>query len=557
MLQFSSNRGHLSALLAVGVVLLFCLPIVLGLVGTVIPAFGLMPALSEGNGFVQLVNDPRFAPSLWLTLKTGVAASLLVLLVTIVALVCLHQTRWWRWLLTAMPPLLAIPHAAMAVGLVFLFAPSGWIVRLFSPWLTGWERPPSDWVVPDAGGWSLVAGLVMKEAPFLLLAAAAQLPSLDVDASLRIGRTLGYSPARCWSRLVLPRLYPRIRLTLFVILAFNLSVVDMALILGPGNPPTLAVLLLSYVNEPGARAVASAGALLLAVGMALFFIVVIGVERIVAGLAAIRRTSGNRGHGFGFFRQIGQHFVILLCSLSVLTLASLLVWSITQRWRFPSALPDNFTSRHWLGRADLLLSPLWSTILFAAFSCIATLVAAIIWLEAERLGRFKKIDWLWYVPLFIPQITLLFGWQAASLLLSADGLWLTVAYAHWVYTLPYVILIMAVAWRELDPNWSNAAALLGAGYWRVLFRIRLPLLIKPVLQAMAVAVAVSVAQYLPTALLGAGRHNTLAIEVVTSFGGVDRRIIATLAVLQSLLPLLVFSMALAVPAVLQRRRSIA
>lgn len=556
MLSISSSRGHFSALAAWGVALLFCLPILLGLVGTVIPALGLMPRLSDGNGFAHLINDPRFVPALWLTLKTGVIASLLVLLVTIVALVCLHQTRLWRWLLTALPPLLAIPHAAMAVGLVFLFAPSGWIVRALSPWLTGWQRPPSDWVVPDAAGWSLVAGLVMKEAPFLLLAAAAQLPNLDVDASLRIGRTLGYSPARCWSRLVLPRLYPRIRLTLFVILAFNLSVVDMAIILGPGNPPTLAVLLLSYVNEPGARAVASAGALLLAFGMALFFLVVIGFERLVSYLAVYRRTSGRRGQGFGFFRQLGQYGVVLLCSLSVFTLLSLLMWSITQRWRFPSALPDTFTARHWLGRADLLLNPLWCTVLFAAFSCITTIIAAIMWLEAERLGKVKKIDWLWYVPLFIPQITLLFGWQAASLLLSADGHWLTVAYAHWVYTLPYVILILAVAWRELDPNWSNVGALLGAGYWRILFRIRLPLLIKPVSQAMAVAVAVSVAQYLPTALLGAGRHNTLAIEVVTSFGGVDRRVIATLAVLQSLLPLLVFSLALAIPAALQRRRSI-
>jgi len=448
----------------------------------------------------------------------------------------------------------AIPHAALAVGLVFLIAPSGWIVRLLSPWLTGWERPPTDWVVPDAGGWSLVAGLVMKEAPFLLLAAAAQLPRLNVDELLTIGRTLGYSPARCWSRLILPRLYPRIRLTLLVILAFNLSVVDMALLLGPGNPPTLSVLLLSYVNEPGFRAAASAGALILAAFMAVVFIGMMMIEKLIATIAGRRRESGHRGHGSGVFRQLGKQLVLGLTLCSVLTLVALLLWSFTQRWRYPSALPDSVTARHWLGRSDLLLDPLWATTLFAVFCCITTLVAAVVWLEAERLGAVKKIDWLWYIPLFIPQITLLFGWQAASLITATDGLWLTVAYAHWVYTLPYVVLILAVAWRELDPNWNNAASVLGASYWKVLYRVRLPLLIKPLLQAMAVAVAVSVAQYLPTALLGAGRHNTLAIEVVTSFGGVDRRVIATLAVLQSLLPLLVFSLALIIPAAMQQRQ---
>ena len=150
-------------------------------------------------------------------------------------------------------------------------------------------------------------------------------------------------------------------------------------------------------------------------------------------------------------------------------------------------------------------------------------------------------------------MTLLFGWQAVALLLGADGRWLTVLYSHWVYALPYVVLLLAVAWRELDPNWNNAAAVLGAGYWRVLLRVRIPLLIKPICQAAAVALAVSVAQYLPTLLLGAGRHQTLAIELVTSFSGVDRRIIATLAALQSLLPLLAFCAALWVPRLINKQ----
>ena len=133
-------------------------------------------------------------------------------------------------------------------------------------------QPTGLW--PDAGGWTLILGLVLKETPFLLLAAAAQLSALNVDASLQIGRTLGYAPARCWSRLILPRLYPRVRLSLLIILAFNLSVVDMAMLLGPGNPPTFSVLLMSLVNDPGSRAAASAGALLLALGVLFVFMLV-------------------------------------------------------------------------------------------------------------------------------------------------------------------------------------------------------------------------------------------------------------------------------------------
>ncbi|MEE9321119.1 MAG: ABC transporter permease subunit [Granulosicoccus sp.] len=532
------------------IVALFVVPLLFGLAGTLLNAAGFFSLAStggSGNGFNVVLSDPRFVPSIWLTLKTGIVATLLVLLLTVVTLVSAHDTRLWRWIKASMPPLLAVPHAAIAVGLVYLIAPSGWLVRLVSPAISGWQRPPTTWVVPDADGWSLILGLLIKETPFLLLAATAQLTTLNIDASLHIGRTLGYSPARCWSRLILPQLYPRIRLTLFIILAFNLSVVDMAILLGPGTPPTFSVLLLSLVNDPGSRSAASAGALLLGVLVLLVFAVVAAVEYAVARITRYRRQSGARGHGFGSWRRMGQLMCLLLLASSALSLLMLVTWSVTRRWRFPDILPGAWSLEQWVGRAGHMLQPALTTLSLAVFTAVLAVLTAITWLELERLGHVRRLDWLWYVPLLIPQVSLLFGWQAAALLTETDGAWLTVAHAHWLYALPYVVLILAVAWRDLDPYWNHAAATLGAGYWRILWKVRLPLMLLPLSQAAAVAVAVSVAQYLPTLLLGAGRHQTLAIELVTSFGGVDRRVIASLAVLQSVLPLLAFIAALTVP----------
>jgi len=376
------------------------------------------------------------------------------------------------------------------------------------------------------------------------------LATINVHESLKIGRTLGYSPSRCWSRLILPQLYSRLRLTLFIILAFNFSVVDMAILLGPGNPPTFSVFLLSLVNEPGSRAAASAGALFLAFGVIVMIGLVLLSEKVIAYIAAHRRESGQRGKSLQYFRYLGQFIVSVLLVLSVAAMSMLLLWSVARRWRFPDSFPSQWTADNWLTRSDLVLTPLLCTLLFAMFVIVTSVISAITWLECERHNKVARLDWLWYIPLIIPQVTLLFGWQAAALLLRADGQWLTVAYAHWVYALPYVVLILAVAWREFDTNWNSAAAVLGAGYWKILFRVRLPLLAKPVAQAAAVACAVSVAQYLPTLLLGAGRHQTLSIELVTSFGGVDRRVIATLAALQSLLPLVAFVAALVLPKML-------
>ena len=539
-------RPYLFGLAAL-VATLFLLPIVLGAAGTVMPAFGWVDSLATEGGFEAVVADPRFFSATYLSLFTGIAATVLVLLVTLMTLVCVHDTRLWRFLSASLPPILAVPHAAIAVGLLFLIAPSGALVRFVSPTFSGLTRPPTDLVVPDAGGWSLIIGLVIKETPFLLLAAAAQLSALNVGASLRIGRTLGYSPARCWSRLILPRLYPRIRLTLLIILAFNLTVVDMALLLGPGSPPTLSVLLMSLVNDPDSRGAASAGALLLAALVACCFFLMWCLEHIVGKIAAARRQSGARGRGFGLFRLVGKGVVVTLLFACIGSLVLLLMWSFTRRWRFPDAIPSEWTLNNWTTRGDMLLQPAWTTLTIAVTVMLVSLLSAIVWLELERYRIAPKMDSVWFLPLLIPQVSLLFGWQAVALWWGIDGQWGTVVYTHWLYTVPYVVLILAVAWRELDPAWGHAAHSLGAGYWKVLWKIRLPMLRRPLCQAAAVAIAVSVAQYLPTLLLGAGRHQTLSTELVTSFGGVDRRVIAALAVLQSLLPLLAFVLALIYP----------
>ena len=62
----------------------------------------------------------------------------------------------------------------------------------------------------------------------------------------------------------------------------------------------------------------------------------------------------------------------------------------------------------------------------------------------------------------------------------------------------------------------------------------------PLLVAAAVGFAVSVAQYLPTVLIGAGRYATLTTEAVALASGGNRRIIGVFAIAQAALPLLGF-----------------
>jgi putative thiamine transport system permease protein len=80
------------------------------------------------------------------------------------------------------------------------------------------------------------------------------------------------------------------------------------------------------------------------------------------------------------------------------------------------------------------------------------------------------------------------------------------------------------------------------------------MLLRPVLTAAAVGIAVSVGQYLPTLLIGGGRVVTLTTEAVALSSGGNRRIIGTYAILQMALPALAFAAAVALPALAFRHR---
>ena len=132
---------------------------------------------------------------------------------------------------------------------------------------------------------------------------------------------------------------------------------------------------------------------------------------------------------------------------------------------------------------------------------------------------------LLYMPLLVPQISFLFGVQVLFLWLGLNDGWLAVIWSHLLFVLPYVFLTLADPYRSLDPRYERIALALGKPRWLVWLRIKLVMLLRPLLIAVAVGFAVSVAQFLPTLFAGGGRFGTLATETLSLSGGGDRRMI--------------------------------
>src|SRR5687767_6319259 len=211
-------------------------PVIAGLGGILLPAFGYLPALGHETFSLQPIRDlaavPGLGRSVLLSLWTGLATTAFAFSMVVLFIAGWRGTRIFSALVRLVSPLLSVPHAAAAFGLVFLIAPSGLLFRLAAP-LGGWERPPDLLIVQDRLGLAMLLGLIVKEVPFLLLMALAALPQARAAEMARMTAALGYGRIMGFMHGVLPSLYRQIRLAVLAVLAYATAVVDVALILGP------------------------------------------------------------------------------------------------------------------------------------------------------------------------------------------------------------------------------------------------------------------------------------------------------------------------------------
>lgn len=531
-------------------------PVAAGLLGALGPAFGWLPAIGAVEPgldvFADLLAWPGFATAARLSVVTGLVSTALSLALVVLILACLHGTRAFEAVRRLLSPLLAVPHAAAAFGIAFLIAPSGWIARAFSPWATGWDRPPDLLIVQDPMGLALIAGLIAKEAPFLLLMALAALGQIRPERSVLAARSLGYGREAAWLKLVFPRLYAQIRLPVYVVLAYSMSVVDVAMILGPNTPPTLSVQVVRWMGDPdlALRLRAAAGALVQA-GLVAGALGLWRLGEIVAGRLGLRWIArGGRGRSLRALRPVALAFGLASGAGVLLGIAGLAVWSVAALWSFPDMMPEALTWRTWRRHGPGLAEPALRTAIIAAAATLIALVLTIGCLEAEHRHRLRltaRGAWVLYMPLLIPQVAFLPGIQTLMIAGGLRGGMAAVIAAHVVFVLPYVFLSLGDPFRAWDPRLAATAAALGARPDRVLWRVRMPMLLAPVLTAAAVGFAVSVGQYLPTLLAGGGRVATLTTEAVALAAGGDRRVIGAYGLAQSAAALLPFLAALLVP----------
>lgn len=541
---------------------IFLLPVALGLAGTLLPGFGFFPALGftefSFDPWRELFQYPGASRALQHTLVSGIGASILALIITLVILIGGYPSRMFLGVERHLSFLLSVPHAAFAIGIGLLIMPSGWLFRAVHA-VTGLLPVPANLITfQDPQGISLMLVLALKEVPFLLLMSLAALPGLHVQKTLWLGKSMQRSSRFIWLFVLLPQLYQRIRLPFYAVIAYSLTVVDVALIAGPTTPPTLAVLTTQLFNDPNLslRLPASSSALLL---LLITLLVLLSLRLIEHWLSVFRsplmrvfaRSANGRKTWEQFAAPVLGYGILAVYALSLLVT---LVWSFATRWRYPDMLPSTFSLRSWNRIFTDIGDPLWCTLLLGLLAASIALVLTIIALENEVRRKYQqqsvntqRILWLIYIPLIVPQIAFLFGFQVFLLSSQLSGLFVSLLWSHLVFVFPYVFLTLSGSYRKFDDRYYWQAITLSGKKRLAFWRIKLPMLIRPILFAFATGFAVSVSQYLATLFVGMGKYTTLTTEAVALASGSDRRVMSAMAVVQQLLPLIIFAAAIFYP----------
>ena len=499
----------------------------------------------DATAWQALARDAQVPRALALSLSSALVSTLASLALALVLVTHLHGTRAWHALTRALGPMLAVPHAAFAIGLALLVMPAGVIARLLAAPL-GWSAPP-DWpTVNDPHAFGLTLVLLFKETPFLLWHLVALLArpelALQVRGWLAAGRTFGYGDGAIWWRVLWPLLLPKLAWPLLAVLAYGLTVVDLALIVGPASPPTLAVLAWQALQDAGAErnAEGAAAVLLLALTLAACVAVLALLALPLRRSWAARASDGVRRVASGS-RAVAVLWSALL-AVYVTVVVLLVLSSFTGVWSFPSLWPQSWTDGAWQ-QVRASASTLGLSAALGAIAASASLALVLLWLEATPTHWDRRVMPLVLAPLVVPALLLMVGLYTLALPLRLDGSVTGLAWVHTLAALPYVFVALAPAWRSFDRRYEHTALALGRSRWAFWWRVKAPLLAAPMAAALAVGFAVSVAQYLPTQFIGAGRHATVTTEAVTLASGGQRHTAAAFALLQALLPAAGFALA--------------
>jgi iron(III) transport system permease protein len=422
--------------------------------------------------------------------------------------------------LVALPAVL--PPLVGVLAFLFLYGESGFTSLLVQHAL-GLEEPP--WRLQGAAAILLVHAYSMYV--YFYLFTRAGLASLDA-AVLEAAASLGAGRRRTLRRVVLPLLYPALGGGALLTFMTALASFSAPYIFGGGFRVMTTQIVATRLNGDDQLAMIETASLTLLALVALWVLRGTRVPENLAGgrkgvapnLIPIRRRSVRlalAGLGWG---------LALLLLLPHLTL--LLVSFVPAGTWTTEPLPPAYSWRNYLTLIEdpVRARPLLNSLGLATGATVVAVVIAFIGGSLSVRHRVRvggAIQALlalpWAVPgtVFAIALATAFSVRAplAGRFVLVGTLWI-LPLAYLVRNLPITSRALLAGFRALDPSLDEAAATLGAGRWRTLRRVTVPLLRPALVAGASLAFVTALGDFVTSIMLYTYDTRPISLEILSS-----------------------------------------
>lgn len=224
---------------------------------------------------------------------------------------------------------------------------------------------------------------------------------------------------------------------------------------------------------------------------------------------------------------------------------NMLLWTVAERWYFPSKLPLAYGFTYWervfSPRGNAIESLVNSVVIAFGTVCLSLALAipAGYAIARLRLPWRSAIMLTFLLPQAFPNLPVYINIARIFYDYGLNGTYLGVVLVHTVHGLVYAIWIATAAFAAVDHTLEEAARISGAGPLRAFFDVTLPLAM-PGLMASAIFVFLeSLDEFTATFFVGAPEVNTLPLLLYTASGGGNYQI-ASITALILLVPSIAF-----------------
>ena len=233
--------------------------------------------------------------------------------------------------------------------------------------------------------------------------------------------------------------------------------------------------------------------------------------------------------------QLGGRLIVLTLFLFVIVgpLSSLMIWSLAERWNWPSSLPQIIGLKYWLRMltGDFVIPLQRGVFIAVVVTVLALLLAVPLGYALARLRFPGRVLVLlaFLLPQAFPQLPVFASATREFYRFGLAGTFPGVILIHLVGALVFAVWTMTAVFRSIPEPLEEAAMNLGASLTRSFATVSLPLALPGIMASALLVFLYSLDEFTGTLLIGAPFITTLPVYMYTASIGYELQVASVTA----------------------------